>query len=198
MNAIFEKDMSGIEHLMSNETICWGEVARLARDTDGQSYMVTTLPMMQQRKVSGGERCVIYASEADADNVNPHLMNLMGRQVPFIVTAVDEENNRLLCSRKKAQTTLKAAMLYYGGIAAEELIFGRSEVTTGASQDIKEASFWIREYLRYESVHGLLDEESFTGRPYSESSLEEAQKLSKELYDPKSRLPVRSTKCGFC
>lgn len=46
-----------------------------------------------------------------------------------------------------------------------------------------EASFWIREYLRYESVHGLLDEESFTGRPYSESSLEEAQKLSKELYD---------------
>lgn len=72
---------------------------------------------------------------------------------------------------------------YYGGIAAEELIFGRSEVTTGASQDIKEASFWIREYLRYGSVHGLLDEESFTGRPNSESSLEEAQKLSKELYD---------------
>lgn len=46
-----------------------------------------------------------------------------------------------------------------------------------------EASFWIREYLRYESVHGLLDEESFTGCPYSESSLEEVQKLSKELYD---------------
>lgn len=159
MDAIFEKDMSGIENLMSNETICWGEVSRLARDTDGQSYMVTALPMMQQHKVSGGERCVIYASEADADNVNPHLMNLMGRQVPFVITAVDEENNRLLCSRKKAQTALKSAMLqnlasghvFEGELTGFSRYGGYIEVN-GVTGHIRNSDFSddhsdIREYL---------------------------------------------------
>ena len=106
MTAIMEKDLNGLQTMMEKEVICWGDISRLARDADGQSYMVTELPLMNQYRVSGGERCIIFSCDADSDNVNPYLMNLMGRRVPFVVTSIDEENDRLICSRKRAQQLL--------------------------------------------------------------------------------------------
>ena len=53
-NHIMEKDMQNLEALMQNETICWGEVTRLARDDDGQGYMVVEMPAMSQHGISGG------------------------------------------------------------------------------------------------------------------------------------------------
>lgn len=50
MSSIFDKDKASLEELMAKATICWGEVIRLARDSEGQSYMVITLPMMQQQE----------------------------------------------------------------------------------------------------------------------------------------------------
>ena len=110
-NHIMEKDMQNLEALMQNETICWGEVTRLARDDDGQGYMVVEMPAMSQHGISGGERVVIYDSEADADSARPHLMNLMGRRIPFVVTAAEPDRERLIGSRKKAQTALKLVMM---------------------------------------------------------------------------------------
>lgn len=158
MEGIFEKDKLGLDNLMENEVICWGEVTRLARDGD-DSYMVLELPMMQQHKISGGERCVIFSSEADADNVNPRLMNLMGRRVPFVVTAVDADNDRLICSRKKAQQILKASMLQNlasGHIYEGELTgfarYGAYIEVNGVTGHIRNSDFAddhsdIREYL---------------------------------------------------
>ena len=110
-NHIMEKDMQNLEALMQNETICWGEVTRLARDDDGQGYMVVEMPAMSQHGISGGERVVIYDSAADADSARPHLMNLMGRRIPFVVTAAEPDRERLIGSRKKAQTALKLVMM---------------------------------------------------------------------------------------
>ena len=108
MDAIYENDKQALTTFMENETICWGEVSRLARDPDGQSYMIVVLAKDQESGIKeGGEKCVIFASEADADNANPYLMALMGRRVPFVIQGMDEENNRLVCSRKRAQELLK-------------------------------------------------------------------------------------------
>ena len=68
-----------LEKLMADETVCWAEVTRLARDADGQGYMVLMLPRDIDKGIkAGGEKCVIYGSEADADTPNLHLMSLMG------------------------------------------------------------------------------------------------------------------------
>lgn len=159
MSSVFDKDLKNLDALMQNEVICWGEVTRLARDEDGQGYMVTTLPAMSQHGISGGERCVIYANEADADNVSPHLMNLMGRRVPFVVTAAEPENDRLIASRKKAQIQLKAAMLQdlansriYEGTVTGFSRFGAYIEVNGVTGHLRNSDFTsdhsdVREYL---------------------------------------------------
>ena len=161
MDAIFEADKQALAALMEKETICWGEVSRLARDPDGQSYMVVILGKNQEAGIKeGGEKCVIYSSEADSDNVNPYLMSLMGRRIPFIILGVDEENGRLLCSRKKAQEELKATMLqglatgkvYEGELVGFSRYGGYIEVG-GVTGHIRNSDFTddhsdIREYLK--------------------------------------------------
>lgn len=159
MDVMFKNDQEGLQTMMEKEVICWGEISRLARDVDGQRYMVTELPIMLQYKVHGGERCVIYSDEADADNVNPHLMNLMGRRTPFVVLSIDEENGRLICSRKKAQQILKTSMLqslqngsvYEGELTGFSRYGGYIEVN-GVTGHIRNSDFTddhsdIREYL---------------------------------------------------
>ena len=156
---IFEKDMKNLDALMQDETICWGEITRLARDDDGQEYMVTSLPAMSQRGISGGERCVIYASEADADTNRPRLMNLMGRRVPFVVTAAEPENDRLIASRKKAQQALKLVMMQdlangriYEGAVTGFSRFGAYIEVNGVTGHLRNSDFSsdhsdVREYL---------------------------------------------------
>ena len=68
----------------------------------------------------------------------------------------------------------------YGGRAAEELVFGREEVTAGASDDIKTATRWIKEYLQSGLGSSLLDPEEFTS--LRGAQVEEARIMSKELY----------------
>lgn len=107
-----------------------------------------------------GEKCVIYADEADTDSDNPYLMSLMGRRIPFIIMGIDEEGNRLLCSRKKAQDQLKAAMLqglasgkvYEGELVSFSRYGGYIEVS-GVTGHIRNSDFSddhsdIREYMK--------------------------------------------------
>lgn len=49
------------------------------------------------------------------------------------------------------------AIMSYGGRAAEELVFGKENITTGASQDLKDASYYIRAYLDAGAGESLLN-----------------------------------------
>jgi len=161
MDVNYETDKQALASLMENETVCWGVVSRLARDADGQSYMVVVLDKNHEAGIkAGGEKCVIFSSEADSDNPNPYLMNLMGRRVPFVIQGVDEENGWLVCSRKAAQNLLKTTILqglasgkvYEGEVVGFSRYGGYIEVcgVTGhiRNSDFSEDHSDIREYLK--------------------------------------------------
>ena len=157
----YEMDREALEKLMADETVCWAEVTRLARDADGQGYMVLMLPRDIDKGIkAGGEKCVIYGSEADADTPNLHLMSLMGRRVPFVICSIDEEKGWLTCSRKRAQQILKSSMLqslqsgkiYEGEVVGFSRYGGYVEVG-GITGHIRNSDFTtdhsdIREYLK--------------------------------------------------
>jgi len=161
MEAIYEADKQALTELMEKEEVCWGEVSRLAHDSDKQSYMIVSLERNPELGIKeGGEKCVIYANEADSDNANPYLMNLHGRRIPFVILSVDEENGRLLCSRKRAQEILKTNMLqglvsgrvYEGELVGFSRYGGYIEVG-GITGHIRNSDFTddhsdIREYLK--------------------------------------------------
>lgn len=162
MDDIFERDREGLETLMEKEIVCWSEVSRLGHTADNQGYMVIELPLMQQYKVSGGERGFIFPDEADADNVNPYLLGLHGRRVPFVILSIDEDKNGhkyLNCSRKKAQQILKASMLQnlqngnvYEGVLTGFSRYGGYIEVNGVTGHIRNSDFAddhsdIREYL---------------------------------------------------
>lgn len=73
------------------------------------------------------------------------------------------------------------AIMCYGGRAAEELTFGKDHITTGASQDLKDASRYIRAYLDAGAGSTLLNESSFAGRHITPDT-SEAKELSVSLY----------------
>ena len=68
----------------------------------------------------------------------------------------------------------------YGGRAAEELVFGKDQVTAGAKNDLQTATRWIKEYLQGGLGDSLLDSEVFASVRGCE--VEEAKNLSRELY----------------
>lgn len=74
------------------------------------------------------------------------------------------------------------AIMSYGGRAAEELVFGKENITTGASQDLKDASYYIRAYLDAGAGESLLNAESFVGQKIVRDT-SEAKKLSVDLYN---------------
>ena len=70
----------------------------------------------------------------------------------------------------------------YGGRAAEELVFGKENVTVGARQDIKGASAYIREYLDCGAGGTLLHAETFAGGGVA-PDINIAKNISKSLYE---------------
>lgn len=90
-----------------------------------------------------------------------------------------DQNQRQLMPLSKLK---KLIVAIYGGRAAEELILGKEEITTGARDDLSTASVWIRDYIRYGAGNSLLDEASFSGKSSTASMLQEAKKISDDLY----------------
>ena len=80
------------------------------------------------------------------------------------------------------ETLRGRAIMCYGGRAAEELVFGKESITTGASQDLKDASRYIRSYLEAGAGSTLLNESSFAGQRIAPDT-KEAKELSLRLYD---------------
>jgi len=92
--------------------------------------------------------------------------------------ASNEDNE--LQSRKYLESTI---MIMYAGRAAEELYFGNQEsVTVGASQDIKQATSIIKDYLGLYGMgnKGMLDLSQFSNEYLS--VIDEAAKMADKLY----------------
>ena len=86
----------------------------------------------------------------------------------------------ILHSKRYLENSIK---IMYAGRAAEELFFNDpEEVTTGASQDIKQATSILKEYLSLYGMGGLgmLDLSQFR-REYVDI-IQEASEMAKKLY----------------
>lgn len=97
------------------------------------------------------------------------------------VTFRTPKEDNILHSKKYLESSVK---IMYGGRAAEELYFNdKDSITTGASQDIKQATNIITEYLAIYGMgnNGMLDLTQFS-RDMS-SIINEASDLAKRLYD---------------
>lgn len=79
------------------------------------------------------------------------------------------------------ETLRGRAIMSYGGRAAEEIVFGKEKISTGASQDLKDASRYIRAYLDGGAGGSLLNESSFAGQNMTPDT-KEAKELSAQLY----------------
>ena len=80
------------------------------------------------------------------------------------------------------ETLRGRAIMCYGGRAAEEIVFGKEHVSTGASQDLKDASRYIRAYIECGAGKSLLNESSFAGQNMIPDT-EEAKELSAQFYE---------------
>ena len=86
-------------------------------------------------------------------------MNLMGRRIPFVVTAAEPDRERLIGSRKKAQTALKLVMMQdlangriYEGTVTGFSRFGAYIEVNGVTGHLRNSDFSsdhsdVREYL---------------------------------------------------
>lgn len=96
------------------------------------------------------------------------------------VTFRTQKDDMILHSKRYLENSIK---IMYAGRAAEELFFNDpEEVTTGASQDIKQATSILKEYLSLYGMGGLgmLDLSQFR-REYVDI-IQEASEMAKKLY----------------
>ena len=89
-----------------------------------------------------------------------------------------DSEDRLLIPVEKIRARIIGS---YGGRAAEELVFGKDNITTGARQDLKDASEYIREYLECGAGDSLLHESAFAGGRVT-PDIREAKTLASALY----------------
>ena len=96
------------------------------------------------------------------------------------------ENDHSMYSKKQMETQI---MISYAGRAAEEIFFGnQTDITTGASADIKQATNLIRGYISTYGMSedfGMLNMDVLTGgkNATGEGVIDEAKKLSGRLYN---------------
>jgi cell division protease FtsH len=96
------------------------------------------------------------------------------------------EDDRVSVTRQQLEATL---VMTYGGRAAEELVFGRDRVTTGASSDISKATSLARRYVTQWGLSDVIgpvaisenDQEVFLGRDIG--SRREVSEKTAELVD---------------
>lgn len=96
-----------------------------------------------------GTRGIIPKSEADADIEWRSLIGFIGRKIPMIITAYDAAGDRLVCSRKEAQNSIKSKVV--------------SDLSTGEAVDAKIVSLAsFGAYVEIHGVTGILKNEDFS------------------------------------
>lgn len=98
---------------------------------------------------------------------------------------VNEDDDTAFTTKEVLRNRIKMA---YGGRIAEELIYGKDKITTGASADIRMATNVIRAYIEeygFDSDIGMIDVTSMIKAGYllENNVTDKISKLSKELYD---------------
>lgn len=98
---------------------------------------------------------------------------------------VNEDGDTAFTTKEVLRNRIKMA---YGGRIAEELIYGKDKITTGASADIRMATNVIRAYIEeygFDSDIGMIDVTSMIKAGYllENNVTDKISKLSKELYD---------------
>lgn len=91
------------DEAINSETVMRGKVVRLGKRGD-DAYMEVEIP----KDNSTG---IIFESEADGEVERKSLMPFLGEEIPYIITGMDEESGKPVCSRKKAQDKLRIAMV---------------------------------------------------------------------------------------
>lgn len=109
INPNLAKDAASLLTLIKNRTVFTGQVSRLGKEENGEAYMVVKIPA--ENGLAGGYTGIIRESEADGELKRKTLVPMMGRMIAFIITEVDMEKGRVICSRSAAQEELKSSML---------------------------------------------------------------------------------------
>lgn len=98
---------------------------------------------------------------------------------------VNSDNESSYYTKEYIRNRIKTA---YAGRIAEELIFGKNKITTGASSDIEVATGLIRNYLEkfgFDEEVGLLDITTMMKEGYinNQTTVTKIHELSRELYN---------------
>ena len=106
-------------------------------------------------------------------------VSIIGNTIGAVgLTLRADSEDRLLVPVEKIRARIIGS---YGGRAAEELVFGKDNITTGARQDLKDASEYIREYLECGAGDSLLHESAFAGGRVT-PDIREAKTIASTLY----------------
>ena len=121
-----------------------------------------------------------------AGNDPMHKVTIVPRGRALGIAFTLPEDDRVSITRQQLEATL---VMTYGGRAAEELVFGRDRVTTGASSDISKATGLARRYVTQWGLSDAIgpvaisenDQEVFLGRDIG--SRREVSEKTAELVD---------------
>lgn len=99
-----------IAKAIADERIFYATVTRVIPEGRGQHL---TIPLQVPIAVRGRQSVpgVILREDMDAYSDTPNAARLVGMRISFVIKQVDEENGRLICSRKIAQEKTKALMM---------------------------------------------------------------------------------------
>lgn len=99
-----------------------------------------------------------------------------------------EDDKKILLSKTDMEKTIMAA---YGGRAAEELFFGKENVTTGAENDIKQATALLKKYVGtfgFDDETGKITLSDIYEDKLNEHLMQSVHRLSESLYYATYRL----------
>lgn len=125
---------------------------KIMMGTERRSLVMTDAEMKITAYHEGGHAIISFFME-DSDPIHKATIIPRGRALGMVMHL--PEGDRVSESRNKLMASIKVAM---GGRIAEELIFGKGNVTTGAISDIKAATYYARHMV---TEAGLVDGLSF-------------------------------------
>lgn len=104
---------------IENETVFQSEVTNGMPARNGEpAYVMVKVPLVLDQQSSPNCIGIIRSGELDIDREHLNIQNIIGTKISFIVKAVDDEKNQLICSRKAAQR--KARIAFYESAKADQ------------------------------------------------------------------------------
>lgn len=145
-----------IKKAIEEQRVFYALVTRIIPATKQQSlYVPISIPL----SVNGSNttKGVIFEDDLDADVRSNHFSYLIGMQIPFVITGVDENSGIAICSRSIAQEIIKEQMseALKNGNVFEGIITGFSDF--GAFVDVNGVMGMLRN-ADYSTDHSRVNE----------------------------------------